>query len=137
MWGAVVILYGLKGYYDRKAANPDPESGIAPQGFEKKALQFLININEKGEFIDIEDMREPKGTKLVGKSFLLPRTKQRSGSRSYETTFLLWDHIGYVLGLPSDDEKSSKQHQAWITSLNALPQKLVDDVGVKAVIRFY
>jgi len=130
-----MILQALKEYYDRKAA--DPESDIAPEGFEKKELQFLIVINENGEFINIEDTREKVGIKLIAKSFLLPRSVGRSGSRSYETTFLLWDHIGYLLGQPIDDEKSLKQHQTWLKSLNELPQELVEDIGVKAVIKFY
>jgi len=130
-----MILQALKEYYDRKAA--DPESDIAPEGFEKKELQFLIVINENGDFINIEDTREKVGTKLVAKSFLLPRSKGRSGIRSYETTFLLWDHIGYLLGLPTDDEKSSKQYHTWLSQLNQLPKELTDDIGVKAVIKFY
>lgn len=130
-----MILQALKEYYDRKAA--DPESDIAPEGFEKKELQFLIVINEKGEFINIEDTREKVGTKLIAKSFLLPRSIGRSGSKSYETTFLLWDHIGYLLGLPTNDEKSAKQHQTWLKSLKELPQELVDDIGVNAILQFY
>ena len=98
-----MILQTLKEYYDRKAA--DPESDIAPEGFEKKELQFLIVINEKGEFINIEDTREKIGNKLVSKTFLLPRSEGRSGSKSYEKTFLLWDHIGYLLGQPTSDDK--------------------------------
>ena len=70
-----MILQALKEYYDRKAA--DPESGIAPEGFEKKELQFLIVINEDGEFVNIEDTREKVGTRLVAKSFLLPRSKKK------------------------------------------------------------
>lgn len=130
-----MILQALKEYYDRKAA--DPESGIAPEGFEKKELQFLIVIDEDGEFINIEDTRERIGKRLVAKSFLLPRSKGRSGTRSYETTFLLWDHIGYLLGLPADDEKSSTQHQTWLNSIKGLPQELKEDIGVNAVIQFY
>lgn len=130
-----MILQALKEYYDRKAADPDSE--IAPEGFEKKELQFLIVINEKGHFINIEDTRERVGTKLVAKSFLLPRSIGRSGSRSYETTFLLWDHIGYLLGLPTDDVKSPKQHQTWLKSLQTLPQELTDDIGVNAILEFY
>ena len=90
-----MILQALKEYYDRKAA--DPESEIAPEGFEKKGLQFLIVITDEGEFVNIEDTRERVGNKLVAKSFVLPRSVGRSGSRSYETTFILWDHLGYVL----------------------------------------
>ncbi len=130
-----MILQALKEYYDRKTA--DPESDIAPAGFEKKELQFLIVIDEKGRFINIEDTREKVGAKLVAKSFLLPRSVGRSGSRSYETTFLLWDHIGYLLGLPSDDLKSPKQYQTWIKSLQTLPQELKGDIGINAVLEFY
>lgn len=130
-----MILQALKEYYDRKA--DDPESDIAPEGFEKKELQFLIVINEEGEFINLEDTREKIGNKLVGKTFLLPRSVGRAGGKAYETTFLLWDHIGYVLGLPTEDKKSSKQHQTWLKALGQLPQELVDDRGVKAILNFY
>jgi CRISPR-associated protein Csd1 len=130
-----MILHALKEYYDRKAN--DPESDIAPEGFERKELQFLIVVDEKGEFINIEDTREKIGRRLIAKSFLLPRSKGRSGVRSYETTFLLWDHIGYLLGLPTDDEKSQKQHQTWLNSIKGLPQELREDIGVNSVIRFY
>lgn len=130
-----MILQALKEYYDRKAS--DPESDIAPEGFEKKELQFLIVVNEKGEFINIEDTREKIGNRLIAKSFLLPRSVGRAGSKSYETTFLLWDHIGYLLGLPTSDSKSSKQHQTWLNSLKELPANLVKDIGVRAIIDFY
>jgi len=130
-----MILQALKEYYDRKVSEPD--SDIAPEGFEKKELQFLIVINEDGEFISIEDTREKVGNRLIAKSFLLPRSKGRSGVRSYETTFLLWDHIGYVLGLPVSDSKSSKQHQTWLKAIKELPKSLTEDVGVSAIIKFY
>jgi CRISPR-associated protein Csd1 len=130
-----MILQALKEYYDRKMT--DTESETAPEGFEKKELQFLIIIDDKGEFINIEDTREKVGNKLVAKTFLLPRSKVRSGSRGYETTFLLWDHIGFLLGLPVDDEKSAKQHQTWLNELEKLPEELLEDVGVNAVIQFY
>jgi CRISPR-associated protein Csd1 len=130
-----MILQALKEYYDRKTA--DPESDIAPAGFERKELQFLIVIDDKGRFINIEDTREKVGAKLIAKSFLLPRSIGRSGSRSYETTFLLWDHIGYLLGLPSDDPKSPKQYQTWMKSLQILPQELKGDTGINAILEFY
>jgi len=130
-----MILHALTEYYDRVAANPD--SGIAPLGFEKKELQFLIVIDRDGKFINIEDTREKVGNRLVGKTFLVPRSTVRSGSKSYATTFLLWDHIGYLLGLPEDDPKSSKQHQTWLQYLRELPSELQEDDGVKAIRKFY
>ncbi len=130
-----MILQALKEYYDRKAA--DPESGIAPVGLEWKPLEFLIVINETGGFVRIEDMREQIGKKNVGKRFLLPRSIPRAGSKSYETTFLLWDHIGYLLGYPMDDPKSPNQLNTWIQSLNKLPDELKAEKAVQAILNFY
>ncbi|MFO7953139.1 MAG: type I-C CRISPR-associated protein Cas8c/Csd1 [Bacillota bacterium] len=130
-----MILHALKEYYDRKLT--DQDSDIAPQGFEKKELQFLIVINRDGKFINIEDTREKIGNKLVAKTYLLPRSVGRAGSKSYATTFLLWDHIGYLLGLPSDDPKSPKQHQTWLNYLKELPAELQADEGVSAIQKFY
>jgi CRISPR-associated protein Csd1 len=130
-----MILQALKEYYDRKAA--DPESDIAPEGFERKEIPFLIVLDSEGRFVSLEDTREQKGRKLVGKAYLLPRSRSRSGSRSYETTFLLWDHWGYLLGHPETDSKSRKQHEAWLSSLDSLPTDLQADVGVGAIRKFY
>ncbi len=130
-----MILQSLVEYYDRMMANPDKE--IAPYGFEIKPLQFLIVIDRDGHFINIEDVREKTGSRLTGKNFLLPRAKKRSGSKSYASTFLLWDHVGYLLGLPTEDEKSTKQHNTWLAMLESLPEELTQDQGVAAIIKFY
>jgi CRISPR-associated protein Csd1 len=128
-----MIISALKGYYERKATNGE----IAPEGFEYKELQFLIVINEEGQFINIEDLRERAGNKLAGKTFLLPRSIPRSGSKAHEVTFLLWDHIGYLLGLPVEDKKSVNQNKTWLKMLDNLPGNLSKDIGVKAVKLFY
>jgi len=130
-----MILQALKEYYDRKAA--DPKSDIAPEGFEKKDIPFLVVIQSDGKFVSLEDTREKVGKRLIGKIFLLPRSQHRSGSRSYETTFLLWDHIGYLLRHSESDEKSRKQHETWIDMLKSLPDELKADEGVAAILRFY
>lgn len=130
-----MIIQALVEYYDRMKGDPDME--IAPFGFETKPLQFIIVLDENGRFVNIEDVRERSGSRLIGKNFLLPRAKKRSGSKSYATTFLLWDHIGYLLGLPKEDNKSAKQHQTWLKMLEGLPEELKKDKGVAAVIKFY
>ena len=130
-----MILQALKEYYDRKAA--DPDSDIAPEGFEKKEIPFIVVIKPDGEFVNLKSTREKVGERNVAKPFLLPRSKTRTGSRSYETTFLLWDHIGYLFGYPENDPKAAKQHQTWLNFLNALPEDLKQDEGVKAVLLFY
>lgn len=135
-----MILQALKEYYDRKSN--DPDSGIAPEGFERKEIPFLVVLDSRGRFVALEDTREKIGKKLVGKTYLLPRSKTRAGSRSYEITFLLWDHIGYLFEYsqsenPKDIERATNQHRTWIHSLEALPSKLKQDAGVAAVLAFY
>ena len=90
-----MILQSLYDYYQRKAA--DPESGIAPEGFEWKEIPFLIVIDREGKFVTLEDTREGEGKKKRAKTFLVPKTNARSGSKSYEVTNPFWDHAGYVL----------------------------------------
>lgn len=130
-----MILQALKGYYDRKAA--DPDSDIAPEGFEKRELPFLIVIDQNGKFVELEDTREKVGKKMVGKIFLLPRSKSRSGVKGHETVFFLWDHLGYVLSHPEHDEKAEKQHTAWMKQLDELPETLKCDAGIAAILKFY
>ena len=129
-----MILQALKEYYDRK--KDDPESGIAPEGFEVKPIPFLIVIDKNGKFINLEDTRDQVRKKLIAKTFLVPRSRPRSGSLSYETTFLLWDHVGYVLQHP-DDEKAKNQHATWLRVLKELPPQLYNDEGVVAILKFY
>ncbi len=129
-----MILQALKEYYDRKASGV--ESDIAPEGFERKPIPFLIVIDRNGKFINLEDTREKIGKKSISKTFLVPRSKPRSGSLSYKTTFLLWDHAGYVLQHP-DDEKAKNQHKTWLRSLKELPPELNNYEGVAAILKFY
>ena len=135
-----MILQALKEYYDRKAA--DPDSGIAPEGFEKKEIPFLVVIKPDGQFVNLEDTRQIVGKRSIGKIYLLPRSFTRTGSRSYEKTFLLWDHIGYLVGAcatgeASSLEKASNQHKTWLKSLELLPHDLKQDEGVGAILSFY
>jgi len=129
-----MIIQALKEYYDRKAA--DPESGIAPEGLERKPIPFLIVIDRNGKFINLEDTRDQVGKKLIAKTFLVPRSRPRAGSLSYETTFLLWDHVGYVLQHP-DDQKAKNQHATWLRSLKEFPPEFHNDEGVAAILKFY
>lgn len=134
-----MILQALKEYYDRKADDPDSE--IALEGFEKKEIPFLVIINEDGSLAALEDTREQVGKRLAGKSFLLPRSKTRTGKKGYETTFLLWDHIGYLFNFtksddPNDLEKTLNQHRTWLNSLENLPDDLKQDPGCAPCLPF-
>jgi CRISPR-associated protein Csd1 len=127
-----MILKSLYEYYERK------KETLPAEGFELKEIKFLIEINTDGEFVDLVDLREKK----KGKLFLLPKAIARSGKNSWQKTFLLWDHYGYLLQHPKDSSSASikmaeKQNEVFVKSLNELPQRLKEDIGVKAILLFY
>ena len=116
-----MILQALKGYYDRKAA--DPDAGIAPPGFEWKEIPFVIVLNSEGNLARIEDTRTGKRAK----SFLMPQGEKRaSGVKAYR----LWDNAEYIFGL--DD--GQKKQNAFIAKLDEY--LALDDDGLNAMKLF-
>ena len=130
-----MILHALTQYYQRKAKS---DGGIAQEGFENKEIPFIIVIDKQGNFIQLEDTRELKDKKKVGRTFLVPKGLGRSGSKSYEVSNLLWDHYGYVLAYAGEkgQEQADKQHASFTANVNELKQALPDDAGVAAVAAF-
>ena len=133
-----MILQELARYYRRKAAS---SSNVAPEVFENKEIPFVIVLDKAGRFIRLEDTRDGQGKKKIGRKFLVPKGLGRSGGKSYEVSNILWDHYGYVLAHPKeDDEKSDilaqNQHKSFIAKVDELKQALPDDVGIQAVSAF-
>lgn len=125
-----MILQALKEYYDRKAA--DPDSDIAPEGWESKEIPFIIVLNQEGNLVQIEDTREGEGRKKRAKTFLVPRgVKKASGIAAN----LLWDVAGYVFGIDGKgkNERAIKQKQEFIDRLN---NELGDIEVIQTVITF-
>ena len=106
-----MILQALKEYYDRKAA--DPDSGIAPLGWERKALPFLVALLPDGSPVNIEDTQVPDGKKLRATRFLVPQAVKRTvGKRAN----LLWDDPEYALALDikGDPENAVEKNRLFI-----------------------
>ena len=136
-----MILQALYDYAQRKG------DALPEDGFEVKEFNFLIKIKEDGTFVDLLDMRQEKAGKLRGHSYTVPKSIGRSGAKSYETTFLLWDHYGYVLNEPKKVSKkeeeikaisdAEKQNSTFIAMINSLPENVLKDSAVSAVKKFY
>lgn len=120
-----MILQALKDYYDRKAA--DPESGIAPGGWEWKEIPFIIVLDANGRLIQIEDTREGEGKFKRGKRFLVPQAVKKTSGIAAN---LLWDTAAYVFGTVNtsglEKDKASKletraleQQKAFIDRIKA------------------
>jgi CRISPR-associated protein Csd1 len=120
-----MILQALTEYYDRKAA--DPDSDIAPEGWERKEVPFVVVIDQNGSLVRIEDTREGDGKKKRAKTFLVPQgVKKTSGIAAN----LLWDVAGYVFGM---DKKGEAKKEAF---LERLKNELGDIEIVQKVICF-
>ena len=124
-----MILQALKEYYDRKAA--DPDSGIAPLGWEWKEIPYLIVLDRDGNLVNVEDTQETVGKKTRAKSFRVPQSVKRTvGVKSY----FLWDNVEYVTGVvcKGKSERVAEQHAAFMEKLH----EHADVPAVKAVEKF-
>jgi CRISPR-associated protein Csd1 len=136
-----MILQSLKKYYERKAL--DPESGIAPEGFEYKEIPFLLVIDKDGMLVNIEDTRQMINKKLRARSFLVPKAEIKSSNVKAN---LLWGTMEYVLGLckkkdyKSDlekwkhEERVKLQKKSFIDLITNLNVR--EDEGISAIISF-
>lgn len=135
-----MILQALYEYYQRKAL--DPDSNIAPQGFEWKEIPFIIVIDKEGNFIRLEDTNEGVGKEKRAKRFLVQKTVGRSGSNSWQAANIFWDHFGYVLAHPKDDTEkakadSIKQQSSFIKEVNKWSDSYPENDQFDAVKKFY
>ncbi len=123
-----MILQALKEYYDRMAA--DQESGIAPEGWEKKEIPFIIVIDKKGEFVQFEDTREGDDKKKRARAFVVPQSVKKTSGIAAN---LLWDVAGYVLGVDTKGkpERALKQKKAFISRIK---QELTDVEEIKPIL---
>ncbi|MGD0912600.1 MAG: type I-C CRISPR-associated protein Cas8c/Csd1 [Terracidiphilus sp.] len=125
-----MILQELARYYERKANNAD--TALAPEGFEKKEIPFVIVIDNDGKLVQIEDTRSGDSKKKRARYFLVPQgVKKTSGVAAN----LLWDTAEYVLGVDTKGkpERVLVQHAAFVARLAELP---TDEAGVCAVRSF-
>ncbi len=135
-----MILQALYDYYQRKAA--DPDSNIAPRGFERKEIPFIIVIDLEGHFINLEDTRTIEGKQKRTKSFLVLKMKGRPGSKASEIANVFWDHWGYVLGQPKEEnekaiEDAKKQNRTFVAQVEQLSEKYPDNNQFAAICKFY
>ena len=140
-----MILQALTEHYERKARSGDPE--LAPLGFEKKEIPFVIVLNEDGEFIDLEDMRTGEGKKKTGRMFTVPQGEKKT---SGILANLLWDSLGYVFGIVSlakaeklgdvelerERKRTQEMHAAFIHRIRDTFPKPINDPGINAVLTF-
>lgn len=132
-----MILQALCDYYERSLA--DPEKNIAPEGWEWKGIHFLIVVDSEGRFVRVEDTREPNGSKLLPKKFLVPSLSEQKGSGIKANLF--WENAEYFLGVPTKEnskpERVKKQHEAFIDKMAKFLSKEKIGEPVRNVLKVF
>jgi CRISPR-associated protein Csd1 len=128
-----MILQALTGYYSRKSAADS--TAVAPPGFERKEIPFLIVLDAGGGFVGLEDTREMEGKKQIGRVFAVPQGVKRTVAVKAN---LLWDNPGYVIGFDAkgNAERARVQFEAFIGRVEDLPPAAREDAGVAAALAF-
>ncbi len=130
-----MILQALTQYYYRLK---DEGAKIAPFGFEKKEIPFLIVLDKDGNFKGLRDTRAGDGKKKRARSFLLPKgEKKTSGIKAN----LLWDNPQYIFGVSKgnsdkDERRAQQAKKAFLAKIIKVFGEDFDDDGIRAVIRF-
>jgi len=135
-----MILQSLKDYYDRKAA--DPQNPIPPFGYKRTSISFVIVLERDGTFVELSDEREYRGRRVVPRRMSVPADRWRSGTSAWKVANLLWDHAGFVLGLPRDAEPSgaeeaARQMDVFAALAREVASRNPGDAGLSAVVGFY
>ncbi len=131
-----MILKALADYYERMLN--DPDSDVAPPGFEKKGIPFLLVIDRDGRFVNFRDTRTGEGKKKTAREFMVPQgEKKASGIKAN----LLWDNPQYVLGVPKcntqkDQKRARDAFDAFERRIEETFPNGFNDEGIDAVRRF-
>lgn len=126
-----MILKALAEFYQRLA--DDPKSEIAPPGFEFKAIDFLVVLNEHGSFENLRDIREEVGRNRKGRVSLVPKGGKRSANIEAN---LLWDNAAYVFGINrKTPDRGQKQLEAFVKKIKETFDGCAD-TGIQAVLGF-
>lgn len=128
-----MILQALNDYYARKAT--DPQTGLAPEGFELKAIPFVLVLDAAGQLLQLTDRREGEGKKREAKAQLVPQgVKKTSGIAAN----LLWDNAEYVLGITTRGrpERVAEQQVAFVKQITEAFGDAPEDSGLQAVLAF-
>lgn len=136
-----MILQSLYNYYQRK---PD----LPREGFERKEIPFVIELNKNGTVIQIEDTRTSEGKKKRAKEYRIPQGAKKSVNVAAN---LLWGNVEYVLGLPDSKklaerkgkgkeseyrERLKEMHATFVKAVTSLPASCQNDQGIRAVLKF-
>ncbi len=127
-----MILQALSSYYDRLEKNTNV--AIPLLGFSSKGINFALLLNHEGKLLQILDLRETQGKRLLPKQMIVPEAVIKSVNIASN---FMWDNTGYVLG--ADNKGKPKRSVETFEAFKKLHHDIgegLDDEGMIAVLQF-
>lgn len=140
-----MILTTLSQYYDRLAAQVNPDTGtsrVPAFGYSDEKIGYILVLSADGNLVDVVNHHDTSGKKPIAKQIAVPRPEKRTSG--VQPNFL-WDKPAYVLGVQANTDKNTKEEQPWTTSENTFEafkrfhiQVLGEsnDKGLSALVKF-
>lgn len=127
-----MILPALNNYYNR--LKNDADADIPLLGFSSQKIHFALLLNREGKLLQVLDLRETQGKRLLPKQMTVPESVIKSVNIAAN---FMWDNTGYVLGVDNKGkpERSQKTFEVF-KRLHHDIGKGLDDEGMAAVLRF-
>ena len=127
-----MILPALNNYYDRLRTSAHAD--IPLLGFSSQKIHFALLLNRDGKLLQVLDLRETQGKRLLPKQITVPEAVIKSVNIAAN---FMWDNTGYVLGVDNKgkSERSMQTFKAFKTLHHDVGEGL-DDEGMVAVLRF-
>ena len=128
-----MILQSLVDYYEELAVRGE----IARPGWAKVKVSWALELNEKGELVDVLPLRHPSedGKRMVPREMESPAPVKRSSGVSAN---FLWDNSSYILGV--DGKGNPKRSLECFDAAKTLHLTLladVEDPASKAICKFF
>ena len=135
-----MILQALYDYAQRKGDE------LPEDGFEDVEIKYLIKIREDGSLVDLISTIEDK------KGHVYSKVPMRVARTSSPKASLLLDNAEYVLGIPKQIKETEQNYEAkqkkanekalicnelFVKEIEGLPNEILNEKEIKAVIAFY
>ncbi len=126
-----MILQALDAYYQRLA--DDPSENVPRQGYSREKIHFALVLGQDGTLLDVHDLRERQGKKVVPREMAVPAATKRTVGVSPN---FLWDNTSYVLGADAKG-KPERTRDCFLAFRELLRKAPADgDAGITAVLAF-
>jgi CRISPR-associated protein Csd1 len=125
-----MILQALNEFYDRVS----DQSDIPQPGFSSEKIHFALVLNSDGDIVQVRDLRETKGKRLIPKELFVPARVKKSVNIAAN---FMWGDTGYVLGY--DNKGKPKRAFDTFSAFKKLHYEIGDNIhddGMIAILKF-